>query len=102
MTKEKGLFPRTRVCCCCKTEIKVWDPLNRAMMAISFTLYRRPQEGKSELKSCPAVQICKKCFEKLITEGYIYNVPESRNFLSAVRESLANRYSEMLERTGSR
>ena len=74
----------------------------RSIMAISFTMYRTPEKGKRELVSCPRVQICKACFENLIAEGYIYQVVTSRKFLSAIRESLATRYSAMLERSGSR
>lgn len=101
MTKAQSLFKATRQCCCCTTETEPCG-LDRSIMAISFTIYRRPIEGKRELEACPRIQICKRCFENLITEGYIFQAVESRKFLSAIRESLATRYSAMLERSGSR
>lgn len=101
MTPELELFKPTRQCCCCGTETEERG-LNRSIMAISFTIYRRPIVGKRELRACPRIQICKRCFEKLITEGYIFQAVDSRAFLSAIRESLATRYSAMLERSGSR
>jgi hypothetical protein len=96
---DPRLFPITRACCVCGTEAR---PASRhshdgpSILAVSSLLYRRGT-GKGTLKGAKRVQICEPCFARVLAPSGIFGGKEAKLFLAALRESLQNCYSAMLE-----
>jgi hypothetical protein len=96
---EPRLIPITRACCACGQETR---PASRhshdgpRILAVSSLLYRRGT-GKGVLKGAKRVQICEPCFTRFLAPSRFLEGKESKRFLAALRESLQNCYSAMLE-----
>lgn len=92
------LFHPSRVCVCCERRATSHhriegEPL---IVSISFVIYYRGA-GKRILKAARKVQICSECLARALAEPKLWHGSEGRKFNAAIRESLAERYSDILE-----
>jgi hypothetical protein len=93
-----SLFKPARVCICCE---RTATPRKRLpgepnIVAVSFVLYYRGA-GKRILKAARKVRICADCLTKALAEPRLWQGAESRKFVAAIRESLSERYSDILD-----
>lgn len=93
-----SLFKSRRACICCE---RTATPRKRAagepnVLAVSMTVYYKGN-GKRMLKPVPGIRICEECFVKALAQPKLWESPEARRFIAAIRERLSVRYSELLD-----
>lgn len=96
--KEPKLFPTMKTCCVCGAQAPEnrgrWGGSTAPYMGITPILYWRGKL-KRWLRSCPRLQVCDPCFTKFIAGTISYE--KQLCILSALRESLSECYSGLLE-----
>jgi hypothetical protein len=75
------------------------DPSEPNIIAITPVIYRRGV-GKGELKNAKAILVCETCLTRALTGGRLnwgLNERGGWKLWAAIRQSLLNRYSGMVE-----